>query len=78
MPLIILSKTITNMLREYHITKINKTRIMSDMLYALVLIFFTMWAIGYFALNAGDSIHGLLIIASLALILRAIQVGRAY
>jgi len=64
--------------REYHITKINKARIMSDMLYAMVLIFFGIWAIGYFALNAGDSIHGLLIIASLALLLRAIQVGRAW
>lgn len=66
------------MLREFHISKINKARIMSDMLYALVLIFIASWAIGYFALNAGDSIHGLLIIASLALLLRAIQVGRAY
>lgn len=78
MPLIKLSKTIINMLREYHITKINKARIMSDMLYALILIFFAMWTIGYFALNAGDSIHGLLIVAALALLLRAIQVGRAY
>jgi hypothetical protein len=66
------------MLREYHITKINKAKIMSDLLYAFVLIFIATWAIGYFALNAGDFIHGLLIIAALALLLRGIQVSRAF
>lgn len=66
------------MIREFHLTKIDKVKIMSDLLYVFVLIFIVAWAIGYFALNAGDFIHGILIIAALALLVRALRVSRVF
>jgi hypothetical protein len=46
---------------------------MSNILYTIAIVLIIMWAIGFFAYNAGGIIHILLIIAVIAILLRLIQ-----
>jgi hypothetical protein len=46
---------------------------MSNLLYTVAVILIILWAVGYFAYNAGAIIHILLLIAVIAIILRLIQ-----
>ncbi len=46
---------------------------MSNILYTIAVVLIIMWAIGFFAYNAGGIIHILLIIAVIAILLRLIQ-----
>jgi hypothetical protein len=53
-----------------------KTKIMGNLLYIIAVILVIIWAIGFFAVNAGSIIHILLIIAIVAVLLRIIQGGK--
>jgi hypothetical protein len=46
---------------------------MSNILYTIAIVLIIMWAIGFFAYNAGGIIHILLVIAVIAILLRLIQ-----
>lgn len=50
---------------------------MGNLLYTIAVVLILIWAIGYFALNAGDIIHILLVIAIIAILLRVIRGKRA-
>jgi hypothetical protein len=46
---------------------------MGNLLYIIAVILIVGWAIGFFALHTGGLIHVLLVIAIIAVILKAIQ-----
>jgi len=46
---------------------------MGNLLYIIAVILIVAWAIGFFAYSAGGLIHILLVIALIAILLRAIQ-----
>lgn len=46
---------------------------MENLLYLIAVILIIAWAIGYFAYSAGGIIHILLVIAIVAILLRAIR-----
>lgn len=46
---------------------------MSNLLYAIAVILVIAWAIGFFAYNAGNLIHILLVVALIAVLLRVIR-----
>lgn len=46
---------------------------MSNLLYTIAIVLIILWAIGFFAYNAGSIIHILLVIAVIAILLRLIQ-----
>ncbi|SDC98807.1 lmo0937 family membrane protein [Williamwhitmania taraxaci] len=48
---------------------------MRSLLYIIAVILIIVWATGYFALNAGNLIHILLLIAIVAVLLRIIRGG---
>jgi hypothetical protein len=46
---------------------------MGNLLYIIAVVLIILWALGFFAYNAGGVIHILLIIAVIAILLRVIQ-----
>lgn len=46
---------------------------MGNLLYIIAVVLIILWALGFFAYNAGGIIHILLIIAAIAILLRVIQ-----
>ncbi len=46
---------------------------MGSLLYIIAVVLIILWALGFFAYNAGGIIHILLVIAAIAIILRVIQ-----
>ena len=46
---------------------------MGSLLYIIAVVLIILWALGFFAYNAGGIIHILLIIAAIAILLRVIQ-----
>jgi len=46
---------------------------MGNILYLIAVLFVILWAIGFFAYGAGVLIHGLLVIAIIAVALRIIK-----
>lgn len=46
---------------------------MGNLLYTIAVILVILWAIGFLAYQAGGMIHLLLVIAAIAILLRAIQ-----
>lgn len=46
---------------------------MGNLLYIIAIVLIILWALGFFAYNAGGIIHILLIIAVVAILLRVIQ-----
>jgi len=46
---------------------------MGNLLYIIAIVLIILWALGFFAYNAGGIIHILLIIAAIAILLRVIQ-----
>ena len=46
---------------------------MGNLLYIIAVILIILWAIGFVAFNAGQVIHGLLVIAIIAILFRVIQ-----
>jgi hypothetical protein len=49
---------------------------MENILYIAAVVLIILWAIGFFAYNAGGIIHILLVIAVIAVILRVIRGGK--
>jgi hypothetical protein len=46
---------------------------MGNLLYIIAVVLIILWALGFFAYNAGGIIHILLVIAVIAILLRVIQ-----
>ena len=46
---------------------------MGNLLYIIAVVLIILWALGFFAYNAGGIIHILLVIAIVAILLRVIQ-----
>jgi predicted ferric reductase len=46
---------------------------MGSLLYIIAVVLIILWALGFFAYNAGGIIHILLVIAVVAILLRVIQ-----
>jgi hypothetical protein len=46
---------------------------MGSLLYIIAIVLIILWALGFFAYNAGGIIHILLVIAAIAILLRVIQ-----
>lgn len=46
---------------------------MGNLLYIIAIVLIILWALGFFAYNAGGIIHILLIIAAIAILLRVIS-----
>jgi len=46
---------------------------MGNLLYIIAVVLIILWALGFFAYNAGGIIHILLIIAAIAILLRVIS-----
>lgn len=46
---------------------------MGNLLYIIAIVLIILWALGFFAYNAGGIIHILLIIAAIAILLRVTQ-----
>jgi hypothetical protein len=46
---------------------------MGNLLYVIAVILVILWAIGFVAFNVGQIIHGLLVIAIIAVLFRLIQ-----
>lgn len=46
---------------------------MNNLLYIIAVILVIFWALGFFAYNAGNIIHLLLVIAAITVLLRIIQ-----
>jgi len=46
---------------------------MGNLLYVIAVVLILLWALGFFAYNAGGIIHILLIIAIIAILFRVIQ-----
>ena len=46
---------------------------MGNLLYIFAVILVVLWAIGFFAYNAGDIIHILLVVAVIAVLLKIIR-----
>ncbi|MFH0760959.1 MAG: lmo0937 family membrane protein [Bacteroidota bacterium] len=49
---------------------------MNNLLYIIAVVLIILWALGFFALNAGAVIHILLVIAVVAILLRLIRGNR--
>lgn len=58
------------------IIQILKNYIMNNLLYIIAVILIIGWAIGVFAYSAGGMIHALLVIAIIAILLKAIRGDR--
>jgi hypothetical protein len=50
---------------------------MNNLLYNIAIVLIILWAIGFFAYNAGNIIHILLILAVISVLLRIIQGRKA-
>lgn len=46
---------------------------MGSLLYVIAVVLIILWALGFFAYNAGGIIHILLVIAAIAILLRVIS-----
>jgi Family of unknown function (DUF5670) len=51
----------------------NKTKIMSNLLYVVAVIFVIAWALGFFVYSLGSVVHILLVIAVIAILFRLIR-----
>jgi hypothetical protein len=54
-----------------------KSAIMNNLLYNVAVVLILFWAIGFFAYNAGNIIHILLVLAVISVLLRIIQGRKA-
>jgi Family of unknown function (DUF5670) len=59
------------------INRFKKLTIMNNMLYNIAVVLIILWAVGFFAYNAGNIIHILLVLAVISVLLRIIQGRKA-